>query len=40
MYYIRARWYDPGVAQFTSVDPELAATGNPASSSDEQGDDP
>jgi RHS repeat-associated protein len=29
LYYLRARWYDPGTDQFTSVDPDVAETGEP-----------
>lgn len=28
-YYLRARWYDPATAQFTSVDPKLLTTNLP-----------
>jgi RHS repeat-associated protein len=28
-YYLRARWYDPGTGEFTSVDPDVAETGEP-----------
>jgi len=31
LYYMRARWYDPKTAQFTSVDPLLALTDQPYS---------
>ncbi|HET9060142.1 MAG TPA: RHS repeat-associated core domain-containing protein [Acidimicrobiales bacterium] len=27
LYYLRARWYDPGTDQFASVDPEVTTTG-------------
>lgn len=29
LYYLRARWYDPTTAQFTTVDPDVAATRSP-----------
>jgi RHS repeat-associated protein len=28
-YYLRARWYDPMTAELTSVDPDVAQTGQP-----------
>jgi RHS repeat-associated protein len=31
LYYLRARWYDPTTASFTSVDPLVAITGEPYS---------
>ena len=31
LYYLRARWYDPATAQFTSVDALVAITGQPYS---------
>ena len=37
LYYMRARWYDPGTGQFMSVDPDLAETGQPYAYA---GDDP
>ena len=37
LYYLRARWYDPTTASFTSVDPLVAITGEPYSYA---GDDP
>jgi RHS repeat-associated protein len=36
-YYLRARWYDPATDQFTSVDPDVAQTGEPYAYA---GDDP
>jgi RHS repeat-associated protein len=29
LYYLRARWYDPGTGQFISVDPDVAETAQP-----------
>ncbi len=29
LYYMRARWYDPATAQFLTVDPLVAVTGQP-----------
>ena len=37
LYYLRARWYDPGTGEFISVDPDLAETGEPYAYA---GDDP
>jgi RHS repeat-associated protein len=36
-YYLRARWYDPRTAELTSVDPDVAGTGQPYAYA---GDDP
>ncbi len=37
LYYMQARWYDPGTGQFMSVDPDLVDTNQPYSYA---GDDP
>jgi RHS repeat-associated protein len=37
LYYMRARWYDPATAEFSSVDPAVAQTGQPYAYA---GDDP
>jgi RHS repeat-associated protein len=34
-YYLRARWYDAGTDQFTSVDPDVAETGEPYAYADD-----
>jgi RHS repeat-associated protein len=37
LYYMQARYYDPGTGQFTNVDPDLSSTGQPY---EYAGDDP